>query len=152
MAELTRHGHVYIISNVGSFGDGIFKIGLTRRLNPMERVKELGDASVPFLFDVHAFVLVEDAPALEKALHLKFTSRRVNAVNLRKEFFKVELEDIKEAVEELAGSDVDFKLTLHTDIVIATFLASLVSDVARDFVISAFPRTYLRSLGMARRK
>ena len=115
MAELTRRGHVYIISNVGSFGDGIFKIGLTRRLDPMERVKELGDASVPFPFDVHAFVLVEDAPALEKALHLKFTNRRVNAVNLRKEFFKVELEDIKEAVEELAGSDVDFTLTIAAE-------------------------------------
>ena len=115
MAELTRKGHVYIISNIGSFGDGVFKIGLTRRLDPMERVKELGDASVPFPFDVHAFVLVDDAPALETALHKKFTHRRVNAVNLRKEFFRVELDEIKDAVEELAGTDVDFTLTIAAE-------------------------------------
>lgn len=115
MAEMTRRGHVYVISNVGSFGDGIFKIGLTRRLDPMERVKELGDASVPFPFDVHAFVLVDDAPALETALHKKFTHKRVNAVNLRKEFFRVEMGEIRNAVEELAGEEVDFTLTIAAE-------------------------------------
>jgi hypothetical protein len=99
MAEMTRRGHVYVISNIGSFGEIVYKIGLTRRLDPMERVKELGDASVPFSFDVHALIYTEDAPALEAALHREFTDRRVNAVNLRKEFFKTDLASIKEAAE-----------------------------------------------------
>jgi len=111
MAEQTRKGHVYIISNLGSFGENIYKIGLTRRLEPMDRVKELGDASVPFLFDVHAMIYVEDAPALESALHRKFTTSRVNAVNMRKEFFNVDLQSIKEAVEEIAGIEAEFQMT-----------------------------------------
>jgi len=111
MAEQTRKGHVYVISNVGSFGENIYKIGLTRRLEPLDRVKELGDASVPFTFDVHAMIYVEDAPALESALHRKFTRVRVNAVNLRKEFFRVDLESIKKAVNEIAGFEAEFKMT-----------------------------------------
>jgi hypothetical protein len=111
MAEQTRRGHVYIISNIGSFGDQIYKIGLTRRLDPMDRVKELGDASVPFLFDVHAIIYSDDAPAMESALHKKFNHRRVNAVNRRKEFFRVPLSDIKEAVDEMSGIDIDFIMT-----------------------------------------
>ncbi len=111
MAEQTRKGHVYVISNVGSFGENIYKIGLTRRLEPLDRVKELGDASVPFTFDVHAMIYVEDAPSLESALHRKFTRSRVNAVNLRKEFFRVDLESIKKAVSDIAGIDAEFKMT-----------------------------------------
>lgn len=111
MAEQTRRGHVYVISNIGSFGENIYKIGLTRRLEPMDRVKELGDASVPFPFDVHAMIYVDDAPALETALHREFTTRRVNAVNLRKEFFNVDLHEIKAAVNKIVGLDADFKLT-----------------------------------------
>ncbi|MGD8172860.1 DUF4041 domain-containing protein [Vibrio sp. TRT 21S02] len=111
MAEQTRKGHVYVISNIGSFGEDIYKIGLTRRLEPMDRVKELGDASVPFPFDVHAMIYTDDAPALETALHREFHSQRVNAVNLRKEFFNVDLEDIKDAVEKIAGVDAEFKMT-----------------------------------------
>ena len=111
MAEQTRRGHVYIISNIGSFGDGVHKIGLTRRLDPLDRVKELGDASVPFHFDVHAIIYNEDAPALESKLHNRFKYRRVNAVNRRKEFFRVKLHEIKEAVEEIVGSDAEFKMT-----------------------------------------
>lgn len=111
MAEQTRKGHVYVISNIGSFGEGIYKIGLTRRLEPMDRVKELGDASVPFLFDVHAMIYTDDAPTLEKELHKKFTQQRVNAVNMRKEFFKVELSSIKKAVKEIVSVDADFKMT-----------------------------------------
>ncbi len=95
MAELTKAGYVYVISNVGSFGEDVFKIGLTRRLDPMDRVKELGDASVPFTFDVHAMVYSEDAPALENALHQKFAERRMNLVNYRKEFFRVRLDEIE---------------------------------------------------------
>ena len=111
MAQQTRKGHVYVISNVGSFGDGVYKIGLTRRLEPMDRVKELGDASVPFTFDVHAMIYVEDAPSLEALLHKRFTDRRVNAVNHRKEFFNVDLNLIKEVVDEVTDMDVDLKMT-----------------------------------------
>ena len=102
-AQLTKSGHVYVLSNVGSFGEDIYKIGLTRRLEPLERVKELGSASVPFLFDVHAMIYSENAPELENKLHRKFESRRVNIVNARKEFFRVTLEEIRYAVEELFG-------------------------------------------------
>jgi multidrug efflux pump subunit AcrA (membrane-fusion protein) len=112
MAEQTRKGHVYVISNIGSFGEDVYKIGMTRRLEPMDRVKELGDASVPFPFDVHAMIYAEDAPALETALHRKFTSLRVNAVNLRKEFFQVDLDSIKEAVESIDGLDAEFRMTV----------------------------------------
>jgi chromosome segregation ATPase len=111
MAEQTRKGHVYVISNIGSFGEDVYKIGMTRRLEPMDRVKELGDASVPFPFDVHAMIYAEDAPALETALHRKFTSLRVNAVNLRKEFFQVDLDSIKEAVDNIDDMEVEFKMT-----------------------------------------
>ena len=87
MAELTKKGTVYIISNIGAFGDGVYKIGLTRRQDPLERIDELGDASVPFPFDVHAMIEADDAPALEHALHNHFVLDRVNKVNHRKEFF-----------------------------------------------------------------
>ncbi|CAK8725368.1 Bacteriophage T5 Orf172 DNA-binding domain-containing protein [Candidatus Electrothrix aarhusensis] len=111
MAEQTRKGHVYIVSNIGSFGDEIYKIGLTRRLDPQERVKELGGASVPFAFDVHAMIYSDDAPALESALHKRFDQVRVNAINRRKEFFKVSLEEIKSATKEIAGDETDFTMT-----------------------------------------
>lgn len=111
MAEQTRKGHVYVISNIGSFGEKVYKIGLTRRLEPMDRVKELGDASVPFSFDVHAMIYSDDAPALETALHREFAHVRVNAVNLRKEFFRVDLKSIKSTVERISGSEAEFKMT-----------------------------------------
>ena len=100
-AQETKQGHVYIISNIGSFGEEILKIGMTRRLEPMDRVKELGDASVPFTFDVHALIESDDAPNLESTLHQVFDSRRVNKVNRRKEYFKVNLEDIEKELESL---------------------------------------------------
>lgn len=103
-AQLTRSGHVYVISNIGSFGEGCFKIGLTRRLDPTERVWELSGAAVPFDFDIHAMIYSEDAPELESALHRHFSERRVNRVNPRKEFFRVSLEEIQEAVEKLHGT------------------------------------------------
>ena len=99
-AQLTRRGHVYIISNIGSFGENVFKIGMTRRLEPQERVDELGDASVPFEFDVHAMIKSDDAPALENALHRHFHHRRINRINERKEFFNVSLDEIVEVVHE----------------------------------------------------
>lgn len=101
MAEQTRVGHVYIISNIGSFGGNVVKIGMTRRLNPDDRVKELGDASVPFIFDTHAMIYTDDAPAMETELHRRFHARRVNAVNMRKEFFRAGLEEVATAIREL---------------------------------------------------
>ena len=94
LAELTKSGYVYILSNIGSFGEGVFKIGMTRRDVPMDRVKELGDASVPFPFDVHAMVHSEDAPRLENTMHQRFANQSVNLINMRKEFFRVDLDDI----------------------------------------------------------
>jgi hypothetical protein len=102
MAERTRSGYVYIISNIGSFGDGVVKIGLTRRLDPVDRVRELGDASVPFAFDTHAIIYSDDAPALERALHSEFEANRVNVQNMRKEFFRASLNEVKAAVHQLA--------------------------------------------------
>ena len=102
-AQLTRAGHVYVISNIGSFGPDVYKIGMTRRLEPLDRVRELGDASVPFSFDVHAIIRSQDAPTLERELHRRFGARRTNLVNERKEFFNVTLEEIERAVTELHG-------------------------------------------------
>lgn len=104
MAEMTKSGYVYIISNIGSFGEDVVKIGLTRRLEPDDRVKELGDASVPFGFDTHAMIYSDEAPALENALHKDFADRRVNGSNMRKEFFRVGLEEVEDAVKRLAPS------------------------------------------------
>lgn len=102
LAEKTRTGYVYIISNIGSFGKDVVKIGLTRRLDPMDRVRELGDASVPFTFDTHAMIYSDDAPTLEKALHSEFEATRVNTQNFRKEFFRVSIRDVEMAVKRLA--------------------------------------------------
>lgn len=113
-AELTRSGHVYVISNVGSFGEHVLKLGMTRRLEPMDRVRELGDASVPFGFDVHAMIYTEDAPTLEKELHRHFDQRRVNKVNLRREFFRVSLHEVQAAVASLHG-EVEFVTTIAAE-------------------------------------
>lgn len=104
----TRAGYVYVISNIGSFGDDVYKIGMTRRLEPMDRVKELGDASVPFEFDVHAMIFSDDAPALETILHNTFKANQVNKVNPRKEFFKVKLEEIEKVVKDNYNATVTF--------------------------------------------
>ena len=100
-AQLTKSGHVYIISNIGSFGENVYKIGMTRRLEPMDRVKELGDASVPFPFDIHAMIFCENAPELESRLHKLFNNRRINRENERKEFFRVSLDEIVRVVHEI---------------------------------------------------
>lgn len=109
MAERTKSGYVYVISNIGSFGEDVVKIGLTRRLDPDDRVKELGDASVPFSFDTHAMIYSDAAPALEASLHREFQARRINMSNMRKEFFRVSLEEVEEAVERLAPDASFFK-------------------------------------------
>lgn len=96
-----KAGNVYIISNLGSFGDQVFKIGMTRRLDPQERVNELSSASVPFKYDVHSFIFSEDAVGLENELHRRLHARRLNKVNLRKEFFDISLEKLEQLVEEI---------------------------------------------------
>ena len=99
MAEQTRAGHVYVISNVGAFGEEVFKIGMTRRLEPEDRIWELSSASVPFEYDIHAMIYSENAPELERLLHECFEDLRMNKVNYRKEFFRLPLVRIREFVE-----------------------------------------------------
>jgi hypothetical protein len=106
-AQQTRSGHVYVISNIGSFGEKVFKIGMTRRLEPLDRVRELGDASVPFRFDVHAMIYSDDAPALETTLHHELVDRRINLINTRREFFSATLDEIEQIVRN-AGSEIEF--------------------------------------------
>lgn len=103
-----KAGYVYVISNIGSFGEDVYKIGMTRRLDPQDRIDELGDASVPFRFDVHAMIFSEDAPALEAALHRAFDDKKVNMINNRKEFFHVTLEEIEAEVKKNYDKTVDF--------------------------------------------
>lgn len=112
MAQQTKRGHIYIISNIGSFGEQVFKIGMTRRLEPFDRVKELGDASVPFPFDVHAMIFSEDAPKLEKELHRHFELASVNKVNNRKEFFKLNLKEIRDYLNK---EDIDVRWTMTAE-------------------------------------
>ncbi|GHC60985.1 DUF4041 domain-containing protein [Ulvibacter litoralis] len=107
-AQETKSGHVYIISNLGSFGENVYKIGMTRRLEPMDRVKELGDASVPFTFDLHAMIFSENAPELENLLHREFDDRRINKVNYRKEYFRVTLDEIEQVIINKYEKEVDF--------------------------------------------
>lgn len=101
MAQQTKRGHVYVISNIGSFGENVFKIGMTRRLEPEDRVRELGDASVPFKFDVHAMIYSDEARTLEYELHKAFAEKKVNMLNYRREFFNVSLKEIEDKVKEL---------------------------------------------------
>ena len=104
-----RAGYVYVISNIGAFGENVYKIGMTRRLEPKDRIDELGGASVPFRFDIHALIFSDDAPKLETALHNAFADKRVNMVNGRKEFFRVNLEEIERVVRENYDKTVDFR-------------------------------------------
>lgn len=119
IAQQTKTGTVYIISNVGAFGEGIYKIGQTRRPDPQERVDELGDASVPFDFDVHAWIKSDNAPALEHKIQKRFLAMQLNKVNSRKEFFRVTLQEIREEVETLAKEE-PFTIAHWTDTAAAT--------------------------------
>ncbi len=103
-----RAGYVYVISNIGAFGENVYKIGMTRRLDPMERVDELGDASVPFNFDVHAMIFSDDAPGLETALHNAFADKKLNFINQRREFFRVTLDEIKAVIRANYDKTVEF--------------------------------------------
>ena len=109
--EHGQAGYVYVISNLGSFGDDVFKIGMTRRLVPQERIDELGDASVPFAFDVHSLIFSNNAPGLETNLHKQLHTKRVNKINLRKEFFKTTIDELEELVYSLEPS-TQFKRTM----------------------------------------
>lgn len=112
-AQMTRSGHVYVISNVGSFGEHVYKIGMTRRIEPLDRVRELGDASVPFPFDVHALIFTEDAPSLENTLHKRFNQRRLNLENMKKEFFRVSIEEIRDELYKIhQEEDIQSELRL----------------------------------------
>lgn len=110
MAQQTKSGHVYVISNLGSFGEHVYKIGMTRRLEPLDRIRELGDASVPFGFDVHAMLYADDAPAVERVLHRSFLENQINKVNPRKEFFRVQINDLRAEVEKM-GLQASWTLT-----------------------------------------
>ena len=109
-----KAGTIYVISNLGSFGDHIFKVGMTRRLNPQERIDELGNASVPFSFDVHSFIFSQDAPALETAIHHRLNDKRVNKVNLRKEFFDISIDELEVLVHEIDPS-AEFTQTMAAE-------------------------------------
>ncbi len=103
MAQQTKAGNVYVISNIGSFGEGVLKIGMTRRLEPMDRIRELGDASVPFPYDVHMMIACDNAPALENAIHRALHKSRINRVNPRKEYFRADLDAIVQLVKKHHG-------------------------------------------------
>lgn len=127
-----RAGYVYIISNIGAFGKNIYKIGMTRRLDPQDRVDELGSASVPFKFDVHAFIFSDDAPKLENILHKTFENNRVNLMNNRKEFFNVPLEEIEKVVKENYDKAVDFKYDAEAEQYRETLIKRSLNDLNMD--------------------
>lgn len=131
MAQQTKAGHVYIISNLGSFGENVYKVGMTRRLEPLDRIRELGDASVPFGFDVHAMIYADDAPRLERELHRKFLLSQINKTNPRKEFFRVTIIELKEMIE-LLGLTCNWTL--------AAYAAEYRESVAIDERIKSDPR------------
>ncbi len=125
-----KAGNVYIISNLGSFGDSMFKIGMTRRLDPQERVDELGSASVPFKFDVHSFIFSEDAVSLENELHRRLNEKRVNKVNMRKEFFYSTLDELEELTREICPT-AEFRKTMLAE----EYRQSLSTDKVFDDII-----------------
>lgn len=118
-----KAGTVYIISNLGSFGEDVFKVGMTRRLEPQDRINELGNASVPFKFDVHSFIFSQDAVALENKMHEILNDRRVNKVNMRKEFFKISIDELEKIVDEIEPT-AEFNKTM----VAGEYRQSLSSD------------------------
>lgn len=138
MAQQTKSGFVYIISNIGSFGENVYKIGMTRRLEPLDRVKELSGASVPFVFDTHAMIYSKDAPGLEAKLHNRFSERRVNLANFRKEYFNVSLEEIEQEVSEL-GIECEFFRVPEAEEYRKTKILKKEAEEKREEVEAAFP-------------
>jgi hypothetical protein len=139
-AQLTKAGHVYVLSNIGSFGDGVYKIGMTRRIPPDVRVDELDSASVPFPFDVHMMIECDDAPTLETALHRHFKKQRVNRIKPRKEFFRADLESIDQVVREQHGVEYTIvKFTVEAEA--KDYRQSLItSDEDQQFIEEVFDR------------
>lgn len=127
-----KAGYVYVISNLGSFGDNVFKIGMTRRSEPMDRVKELGDASVPFPFDVHSFIFSDNAVELEHTLHVELNERRVNKVNLRKEFFRVSLSELEDIVYKHQPT-AEFNRTMLAEEYNQSLSSNIIRGVLNDF-------------------
>ncbi len=137
-AELTKAGYVYVVSNVGSFGQGVFKIGMTRRLEPVDRIRELGDASVPFPFDIHMMISCDDAPALENAIHRALRKNHINKVNPRKEFFRSDIQTIYHIVADQHG-----KVEYVADAEALEYRQSLdISSEDQEFIDSTFERVY----------
>lgn len=128
-----KAGYIYVISNLGSFGDNVFKIGMTRRLEPQERVDELGGASVPFNFDVHSFIFSDSAPDLEYKLHRHLHEKRVNRVNLRKEFFRSSIDELEELVYSLEPT-AEFKRTMLAEQYYQSMAVEEIPDESEVFV------------------
>lgn len=131
-----KAGHVYVISNIGSFGENVFKIGMTRRLEPFERIKELSSASVPFPFDVHSMIFSEDAVGLEHHLHTLLDAKRVNKVNRRKEFFSVDIDELEKMVQEYDPTAEFTKTVLAEQFRQSTTLSDSKIDVLPDILLS----------------
>ena len=148
MAQQTKRGHVYIISNIGSFGENVYKIGMTRRLEPTDRVKELGDASVPFLFDIHAMIYSDEARTLEYELHKAFTNKKVNMLNYRKEFFNVTLDEIEQQIKEIGikaeflriPEAMEYRETLA---VLDKLNSQIPAKTVEDIIAEQFPSTLI---------
>jgi multidrug efflux pump subunit AcrA (membrane-fusion protein) len=143
MAQMTKVGHIYVISNIGSFGEDVVKIGMTRRLDPLDRVRELGDASVPFRFDIHAIIYSENAPQLENELHKKFNDRRLNRINNRKEFFKASLEEIEVFVKEHAGAEIEFTKVAEAREYRETLIVNKTHLINENTTTKVFPKTLI---------
>jgi hypothetical protein len=140
LAEQTRTGYVYVISNIGSFGEGVVKIGLTRRLDPIDRIRELGDASVPFAFDTHAMIYSDNAPTLERSLHAAFEATRINGANYRKEYFRASIDEVEAAVKRLAP-DAPFIRDVEAQEFRETQARRLAALTAAAAATSAFPES-----------
>lgn len=128
-----KAGYVYVISNLGSFGDDVFKVGMTRRLEPMDRINELSSASVPFAFDVHSFIFSNDAVALETQLHKELNAYRVNKVNLRKEFFKISIDKLEQLVQRISPT-AEFNRTMLAEQYKQGLSVSSVPDTLADYI------------------
>jgi hypothetical protein len=146
MAQQTKRGHVYIISNIGSFGENVYKIGMTRRLEPTDRIKELGDASVPFVFDIHAMIYSDEARTLEYELHKAFNNKKVNMLNYRKEFFNVTLDEIEQQIKTI-GIEAEFSRLpeameyRETLAIIEKMNSQVVPKTVEEIIADEFPST-----------
>lgn len=146
MAQQTKRGHVYIISNIGSFGENVYKIGMTRRLEPTDRIRELGDASVPFLFDIHAMIYSDEARTLEYELHKAFNNKKVNMLNYRKEFFNVTLDEIEQQIKQI-GIEAEFSRLpeameyRETLAIIEKLNSQVVPKTVEEIIADEFPST-----------